>query len=71
MPEQCSSCGGICGKGGCKQRLMYPHNWAAQDMQKAEKQLRKAVKDGYLKGERAKQATSDADALFNMRLKWG
>ena len=71
MPKQCKCCGGICGENHCQQSLIFPHNWAAQDIHKAEKQLRRAVKEGYLKGERAKQALRDADTLFNMGLKWG
>ena len=70
MMEQCSSCGGGCGKGGCKSTPMYPHNWAAQSMINAERELRRAVKEGYLEGERARQAIDDADLIFNMRLKW-
>lgn len=70
MTEQCNSCGGSCRKGGCEQSLVYPHNWAGEHMAKAEKELRESVRRGILNGNRADIAVADADALFNMRLKW-
>jgi len=70
LPEQCNSCGGMCGKGGCRTKSMYPHNWAGQYIDKAKFELLKSVREGCLVGERAIQAQKDADILFNMMIRY-